>query len=351
MSVSRRTVHKGQTHRSAPTITMQAVVITGFGGTEHLVVREVARPVLREARQVLVRVRAAGLNRADILQRRGYYPAPSGVAADIPGLEFAGEVVETGGDVTEWTTGQHVFGITAGAAQAEYVLTHDDELAAVPDNLSWTEAAAVPEVFITAHDALFTQAHLTVGESLLVHAVGSGVGLAAVQLANHAGATIYGTSRTPDKITAARSYGLTAGITVGTDKEELVAAVKEWTHGAGVNVILDLVGAAYLSANLASLARLGRMLLVGTTAGARAELDFGLMLRQRLTLIGTVLRARTPAEKALATRLFVRDVVPLLASGAVRPTLDRVYPMHEIRAAHERLESNASFGKIVITLD
>ena len=329
---------------------MRAVVITAHGGVETLEVREVERPVAAGER-VRVRVRAAALNRADLLQRRGLYPAPPGVPADIPGLEFAGEVEQLGGDAMRCQVGQRVFGITGGGAQAEYVVVPESALAAVPENLSWTEAAAVPEAFITAHDALFTQGHLACGESVLIHAAGSGVGLAAIQLARSAGATAYGTARTPEKLERAREFGLSEGIAVVGDEPRLfVAAVQKWTTGAGVDLVLDLVGASYFAANLEAVALRGRLLLAGTMGGTTATIDFGLVIGKRLRLAGTVLRSRSTEEKARATRLFARHVVPLLARGDVRPVLDRVYPLDEVRAAHERLEANRSFGKIVLNV-
>ena len=329
---------------------MRAVQIVSHGGVEALSVREVAHPGQPLADRVLVRVHAAGLNRADILQRMGRYPAPQGFPQDIPGLEFAGSVEQIGEEVRNVRLGQRVFGITAGGAQAEYVVVPEAALVHVPANLTWAEAAAVPEVFITAHDALFSQAGLEMGESVLVHAAGSGVGTAAVQLAHAAGATVYGTSRTAEKLERARPFGLDEAVTVGSDATAFAEAVREWTNGAGVNVVLDLVGGAYLSANLEALAHRGRLMFVGTSAGASAELNLGIVMRKRLRLIGTVLRARSAEEKARATRRFAAHVVPLLASGRVRPVIDRVYPMEEVRAAHERLESNESFGKIVLLI-
>jgi putative PIG3 family NAD(P)H quinone oxidoreductase len=325
--------------------TMRAVVITAPGGAEVLQAQAVLRPAIETTGQVLVRVRAAGLNRADLLQRRGRYPAPQGFPQDMPGLEFAGEIVETNSAV--WQTGQRVFGITGGGGQAEYIVANAGELAEIPANLNWMEAAAVPEVFITAHDALFTQANLTAGESVLIHAIGSGVGLAAAQLAKAAGATVYGTSRSHDKIMRAAEY-ISDGVAIADGPQDFAVAVNKWTNGAGVQLVLDLVGASYFAANLAALARRGRMMLVGTTGGARAEFDFGTVMRKRLTITGTVLRTRTAAEKAEATRLFARDVLPLLASGTVRPVVDSVFPVSEVRAAHERLESNETFGKVVL---
>jgi NADPH2:quinone reductase len=330
---------------------MRAVKIVSHGGAESLSVREVARPGPPKADRVLVRVQAAGLNRADILQRMGHYPAPPSYPQDIPGLEFAGRVVQIGDEVRTLRVGQRVFGITAGGAQAEYVVVPEATLVEIPDNLNWTEAAAVPEVFITAHDALFTQAGLEMGERVLVHAAGSGVGTAAVQLAHAAGATVYGTSRSQEKLERAGPFGLDEAVAVGSAPAIFVEAVREWTKGAGVGVVLDLVGGAYLAANLEALATQGRLMFIGTTAGASAELNLSIVMRKRLKLIGTVLRARSLEEKARATRRFAAHVIPLLASGKVRPVIDRVYRMEEVRAAHERLESNESFGKVVLLIN
>lgn len=329
---------------------MRAVTIVSHGGAEGLQVRLVPRPADATADRVLVRVRASALNRADVLQRKGVYPAPLGAVQDILGLEFAGEVEQVGDEARIIRAGQRVFGITGGGAQAEYVSVPESALVEIPKNLDWAEAAAVPEVFITAHDALFTQAGLEMGERVLIHAAGSGVGTAAVQLAHAAGATVYGTSRTSQKLERVREYGLDEAITVGEDPTSFAAAVRELTNGAGVNVILDLVGGSYFKANLDALAKRGRMMLVGTTGGASAAFDFGTMMSKRLRLTGTVLRARSTEEKARATGRFATHVVPLLARGVVRPVIDKVYPMAEVSAAHERMESNESFGKIVLMI-
>lgn len=330
---------------------MKAVTITTHGGIEGLEVREVETPAPPAADRVRVRVRAAGLNRADVLQRMGHYPAPPGVPQNIPGLEFAGEVDEVGAQAGLWKIGQRVFGITGGGAQAEYLIVPENHLAEIPANLEWAEAAAVPEVFITAHDALFTRAKLRPGETMVVHAAGSGVGTAAIQLTRAAGAKAFGTSRTADKLERAREYGLTGAVVIKDDPSVFVKAAQEWTSGRGVNVIIDLVGAKYLEANLNALASQGRIVLVGTTAGTQAPLDFSTVMRKRLMIIGTVLRARGTEEKATATRLFANQVVPLLADGSVRPVIDRVYKLEEIREAHARMESNESFGKIVLLVE
>jgi len=328
---------------------MKAVVITNPGGVEALEIQEVDAPPLPTADRVRVRVRASALNRADILQRMGRYPPPPGAPSNIPGLEFAGEVDLVGPEVREWQTGDRVFGICAGGAHAEYVTVPSSHLASIPNSLDWVAAAAVPEVFITAHDSLFTQANLQPGETVLVHAVGSGVGTAAIQLIRSAGAKAFGTSRTKDKLDRAEEFGLAQSLVVG-DPVDVIEAVSAWTGGNGVDVVLDLVGAAYLEANLKALAMKGRMIQVGTTSGSRAMLDFGVMMSKRLTVRGTVLRARSIEEKATATRLFAKHVVPLLADGSVKPVIDRSYPLTEVREAHARMESNENFGKIVLVL-
>jgi putative PIG3 family NAD(P)H quinone oxidoreductase len=329
---------------------MKAVTIVKHGGPEGLEVREVDTPLEPVANRVRVRVHAAALNRADILQRLGRYPAPPGFPQNIPGLEFAGEVASIGSDVSNWKPGQRVFGITGGGAQAEFLIIPENQIAEIPAELDWAEAAAVPEAFITAHDALFTQAGLQSGETVLVHAAGSGVGTAAIQLARAAGAKVFGSSRTPEKLDRAKQYGLDGSVVIEGDTSVLVSAIREWTGGRGVDVILDLVGAEYLNANLSAIAPQGRIMLVGTTSGSKAMLEFGVVMSKRLTIRGTVLRARSPKEKARATGLFAKHVVPLLADGVVRPVIDNVYRLEEIREAHRRLESNESFGKVVLLI-
>ena len=330
---------------------MRAVTIVSFGGVEGLEVREVADATRATADRVRVRVRAAGLNRADILQRLGRYPAPPGYSQEIPGLEFAGEVVEVGEEARRWKVGDHVFGIIGGGGQAEFVTLPESHLAEIPTNLDWAEAASIPEVFMTAHDALFTQCGVKMGERVLIHAAGSGVGTAAIQLVRAAGAFAYGTSRTADKLEKAKEFGLTDSCVATSDPMQFAEAVKQWTNHEGVEVILDLVGAAYLKANLEAIGSKGRLIFVGTTSGAKAEIDYSIVMQKRLAVMGTSLRTRSIEEKATATRLFAEQVVPLLASGAVRPVIDRVFKMEEVRAAHERIESNESFGKVVLMID
>jgi NADPH:quinone reductase-like Zn-dependent oxidoreductase len=266
-------------------------------------------------------------------------------------MEFAGEVAEVGSSVRLWKPGQRVFGLIGGGAYAEYVVTHESLLAEIPANLDWIQAASVPEVFITAHDALWTQANLRPGESVLIHAVGSGVGLAAVQLTRAMQAVPYGTSRTADKIEQAKPLGLEAGLAVRENFDDLQAAAEKWTAGKGINVVLDLVGGPYVKASQKVMAKQGRMILVGTVAGGSYELDSRFVMGKRLQIRGTLLRARTLEEKFAATRLFAAEVVPLFASGVLRANVDSVFPMAEIAKAHQRLESNESFGKVVVTVE
>ena len=329
---------------------MRAVVITSHGGVGGIGVMEVESPPSPVADRVRVRVHGAGLNHADILQRRGSYPAPPGYPQNIPGLEFAGEVEAIGDAVGAWKIGDRVFGIIAGGAQAELVVVPESNLARVPTQLSWAEAGAMPEVFITAHDALFTRAGLQMGDRVLVHAVASGVGTAAVQLAHAVGATVYGTSRNADKLNRMRELklGMDESVAVGDAQAKFVEAVQKWTNGAGVDVILDLVGGSYFPPSLEALSIRGRIISVGTTAGAKSEIDLDLLKRKRAAIIGTMLRTRSIEEKADATRRFAAAVLPLVSRGRIRPVIDRVYPIDQVRDAHERLESNPSFGKIVL---
>src|SRR5437868_8819428 len=216
---------------------MKAVIITSFGGVAGLEIRDVPDAPRASIDRVRVRVRAAGLNRADILQRLGRYPAPPGFPQNIPGIEFAGEVAEVGDEVREWKVGDRVFGIVGGGGQAEYVTVPANHLARIPDRLDWAEAAAVPEVFMTAHDALFTQCGVTIGESVLIHAAGSGVGTAASQLVKAGGAFAYGTSRTADKVERAKEFGLVSSVVVNDDPMTFAKAASEWTNGVGVDVV------------------------------------------------------------------------------------------------------------------
>jgi putative PIG3 family NAD(P)H quinone oxidoreductase len=324
---------------------MKAIVIREPGGPEVLELREVPtpQPVRGEVR---VRVRATAVNRADLLQRRGMYPAPPGSPQDIPGLEIAGEVDAVGDAVTELGPGDRVFGLVGGGAYAENVVVHARTLARMPRDMSFNDAAAVPEAFLTAWDAAVAQAGLASGEVLLVSAVGSGVGTAAFQIAHAVGARALGTARSADKIGRARELGLKDGIVV--EKGAFAQEVLARTGGRGADVVLELVGGSYVAEDLACLAPKGRIVVVGTMAGTRIDFDLRGLMHKRASIRGTVLRARPLEEKILAAQALQRHIVPLFESGAVRPVVDRVVPLAQAAEAHRAIESNETFGKVVL---
>jgi len=329
---------------------MKAVVITRFGGPEVLEIQDVPAP-RPGPEEVLVRVHGTALNRADLLQRSGRYAAPPGVPENISGLEFAGEVTELGINVRRWSKGDRVMGIIGGGAHAEFVTAHQDAIAAVPANLDLSDAGAIPEVFITAHDAL-QQAEFEAGENVLVHAVGSGVGLAATQLVRALGGRAFGTSRTPDKIERAKAFGLELGYVVPEPGalSELSAFGKNATAGRGFDVVLDLNGGPYFAASLEAMALKGRIILIGGVAGDKTNVDLYQILGKRLHVIGTVLRARSLQEKIAITNAFAQEVTPLLEKGSIQPVIDSVFSLEQIRDAHRRLESNETFGKVVLII-
>jgi putative PIG3 family NAD(P)H quinone oxidoreductase len=295
---------------------------------------------------IRVRVHAAGLNRADLIQRRGQYPAPHGWPADIPGLEYAGEVEAVRPGVTRWKVGDRVMGLVGGGAQAEFLVVHQDEVLPIPAGLSYPEAAAIPEAFLTAYDALITRARLQAGQRVLIHAVGSGVGTAAAQIAKHLGATVLGTSRSGDKLARALVYGLDIGIETGS------TPFRD-TVGEPVNVVLDVLGGPSFSDNLAVLAPRGRLIMLGFLAGSRTDADLGPILRKRLEVIGTVMRTRGLEERIALVSEFASRMLPLFEprteqTAPLRPVLERTYPMAQLTDAHRVMEGNATFGKIVV---
>ncbi len=325
---------------------MKAVVITRFGGPEVLEIQERATPRAGPG-QVLVAVRAVGLNRADLLQRRGRYPAPPGVPADIPGLEYAGTVLEVGSGVTGRQAGDRVMGIVGGGAFAEYVVVHERETLPIPRVLSFEQAAAIPEAFITAFDALCLQCRMEVGDRIVVHAVGSGVGTAAIQLARASGCVTVGTSRTPDKLKAAVGLGLDHPVLVEDDRflDQALGVLE----GRRADIVMDFVGAPYLDQNLNLLRTGGQLVLVGLMGGGRGELPMGTLLTRRLQIRGTTLRTRPLEEKIRLARAFEARILPMFDTATLRPVLDRVLPMDEVRKAHEQMERNQTFGKVVLT--
>jgi putative PIG3 family NAD(P)H quinone oxidoreductase len=327
---------------------MRAVVIREPGGPEVLELRDMPSPEPSRG-EVRVRIRATAVNRADLLQRLGAYPAPPGSPAEVPGLEIAGEVDALGDGVTEFKAGERVFGLVGGGGYAEHIVVHARTLAPIPSGMTFREAAAVPEAFVTAWDAMVEQARLSAGDTVLVHAVGSGVGTAALQLAHAVGAKALGTARTPAKLERARELGLAHGIVV--ENTAFADAVLTRTQGRGVDVVLELVGGAYVSEDLTCLASRGRIVVVGAMAGREAALDLPLLMRKRAELRGTVLRARPLEEKILAAKALGHHIVPLLGSGAVRPIIDCVFPLDQAAEAHRRMQSNSTFGKIVLEVD
>lgn len=324
---------------------MQTIVIARPGGPDVLELRDVPEPMPGPG-QVRVRVEAAGVNRADVLQRLGRYPPPEGWPEDVPGLEYAGVVDGVGPGVERWSDGQRVMGLVGGGAYAEYVVVDERQPIPVPERLGATEAAAVPEVFLTAYDALFARLRARPGQTLLIHAVGSGVGTAALQLAKRSALTVIGTSRSAWKLERAAELGLDEGVDAsgGGWADEVLRR----TAGRGVDLVLDLVGAAYLAGNLRCLTTLGRHVVVGLPSGRAAELDLGTLLGKRLTLVGTALRSRSDDEKAVLVTEFARDVLPLLADGRARPIVHEVLPLERAADAHRLLEADATFGKVVL---
>ncbi len=326
---------------------MHAIVLPKPGpDPEALQYQEIPDPIAGPE-ELLVRVRAAALNRADLLQRRGGYPQPGPKPEhEILGLEFAGEVIAVGAATEGFAPGDRVMGLLAGGGYAEKVAIHHRLAMHVPANLSWIEAGATPEVYITAHDAL-VQGGLVAGERVLVHAVGSGVGVAAIQVAKAMGASlVIGTAGSDEKLARAAEIGLDIG--VNYRESDFAAAVATETGGRGVDVIVDVVGAEYLERNLKALAPKGRMTFVGLMGGSVTQVNLGLLLAKRLQLRGTVLRARPLEEKAYAVRAFEKSVLPHIASGRVKVVVDSVFPLARAADAHRHLEANANFGKVVL---
>jgi NADPH:quinone reductase len=311
---------------------MIAVTFLGAGGPEVMSVGERPDPVPLPS-EVLVRATHAGLNPADVVQRAGNYPAPPGSPADIPGLEVAGTIVACGEAVTTWRAGDRVFGLVGGGGLADMVTVHERHVARTPDDLTDREAAAVPEAFITAHDALFTSANLALGETLLVNGASGGVGTAAIQLGVASGVRVLANARS-------HREALT----------DLGAEPCQLSEAHGVDVVLELVGAANLPGSLEALAVRGRIIVVGTGAGADAELSLRALMGRRASLMGTVLRARPMEEKAAAVQAFAGAVVPHLAAGRVRPVIDRVFPIAEAAAAFDHLAAPGKLGKVLLEL-
>ncbi len=325
---------------------MRAVVLRSHGGPEVLQFEDVASPIIGE-QDVLVTVAATALNRADLLQRMGFYPNPFPSGPEIPGLEFAGTVAAIGDKVTAWSIGDRVMGITSGGAYAEQLAIHERQAMAVPSQMSLQDAAGIPEVFITAWDALVVQGGLTSGRWAMVHAGASGVGTAAIQICKAIGARIVVTC-SGGKVEACRALGADVVVDYGT--QDFVAEVATATGGAGVDVVLDVIGGDYVERNIASLAVKGHIIQVGVMAGKPVPLNIGLLLGKRASITGTVLRARPLEEKIAISQRFASEMLPLFSTGQLKPVIDSVYAFADIAKGHEYMASNGNVGKIVITV-
>lgn len=325
---------------------MRAVVLRSHGGPDVLQFEDVASPVIGE-QDILVTVAATALNRADLLQRMGFYPNPFPSGPEIPGLEFAGTVAAIGEKVTAWSVGDRVMGITSGGAYAEQLAIHERQAIAVPSGMSLQDAAGIPEVFITAWDALVVQGGLTSGRWAMVHAGASGVGTAAIQICKAIGARIVVTC-SGGKVNACRALGADVVVDYGT--QDFVAEVAAATGGAGVDVILDVIGGDYVERNIATLAVKGRIIQVGVMAGKPVPFNVGLLLGKRASITGTVLRARPLEEKIAISQRFASEMLPLFATSQLKPIIDSVYTFADIASAHEYMATNGNVGKIVITV-
>ena len=327
---------------------MRAVVLTEFGEPEVLRIADV--PVPRPASdEVLVRVHATALNRADLLQRRGFYPNPFPGAQDIPGMEFAGEVVTA---PSRFKPGDHVMGIVAGGAYAEYVTIPAAQAMRTPRGMSLADAAAIPEVFITAWDALVLQGGLKPGGTALVHAGASGVGTAAIQICRAMGARIIvtcsGARGGVDKMQACRDLG--ASLVIDYTTQDFAKEVADYTQGKGVDVVLDVIGGDYTVRNVACLAMKGRIIQVGTMAGPSKDFNVASLMGKRASIIGTVLRPRPKEEKIAVSQAFAEALLPDFDAGVLKPIIDKRFTLDQIVAAHRHMEANANVGKIVVTV-
>lgn len=324
---------------------MKAILMKEFGGTDVLYLGEHPDPVVGEG-ELLVRVRATALNRADLLQRRGLYPPPEGTP-NILGLEMAGDVVEVGPDVTGWSQGDRVCALLPGGGYAEYVSIPAEMAMRLPDSFGYEEGAAIPEVFLTAYSNLFWLGNLKPGQMVLTHAGASGVGTAAIQLIRESGANTLVTAGSQEKIDFCKELGALAGWNYR--EGSFAPWVKEQTDGKGVNLILDFVGAPYFADNVRSLAVDGRLIVIGTMGGSKVDgVNLADILSRRLQIIGTALRTRNVAEKIRLTQEFSAFALPRFSDARLRPIIDSVYDWHEVAKAHEYMESNRNIGKIVL---
>lgn len=324
--------------------TMTAMAIPTPGGPEALVPETRSVPVPRKG-EILVKVAAAGVNRPDVMQRKGYYPPPPG-APDIPGLEISGEVVALGEGVTRWALGDKLCALVSGGGYAEYCLAEEGAALPVPAGLSMREAAALPETFYTVWTNVFDLAGLKAGESFLVHGGTSGIGTTAIQLAKAFGATVFATAGSAEKCEVCRTLG--ADLAIDYKTQDFVAEVKEATGGKGANVILDMVGGSYIARNYEAAAPLGRIVQIAFMEGSKVEIDYMRLMLKRLSHMGSTLRSRPGAEKAKIAASLKEHVWPLIAAGTVKPVLDSSFPLADAAKAHARMETSAHVGKIML---
>src|SRR5712675_1149643 len=325
---------------------MTVIAIRSPGAPEMLVPEQ--RPVTPPGEgEVLVKVAAAGVNRPDVAQRQGNYPPPKG-ATDIPGLEIAGEVVALGPGVRRWKLGDKVMALVVGGGYAEYCSAHESHCLPVPASLSMVEAAAIPETFFTVWHNTFERGRLAAGETLLVHGGSSGIGTVAIQLAKAFGARVVTTAGSAEKCQACRKLG--ADVAVNYKTEDFVAATKAATGGKGAEVILDMVGGDYIERNYEAAAVEGRIVQIAFQGSPKATVDFRRIMLKLLTHTGSTLRARSVADKGAIARAVETNVLPLLASGRVRPVMDSTFPLRKAADAHARMETSAHIGKIVLVV-
>lgn len=324
---------------------MQAIIITQPGAPEVLQVAERPIPVCA-AGEVLVKVAAAGINRPDVAQRKGNYPPPANAPQDIPGLEIAGTITQVGANVTRWQIGDSVCALVTGGGYAEYCNVPEEQCLPIPKNLTFTEAASLPETFFTVWSNVFDRGQLKPGETLLVHGGSGGIGITAIQMAAAMGGTVYTTAGTNEKCRFCETLGATKAINYKT--ENFANMLKQFTDGKGADVILDSLGGDYMAPNLQSLADDGRLVLINTVKGKDVQADLSLVMRKRLTITGSTLRARDVAFKSAIARQLEKNIWPLLASQKIKPVIYRVFPFAQAADAHKLMESSEHMGKIVL---
>lgn len=327
---------------------MKAIVITQPGAPEVLQLAERPKPTFT-TEEVLVKVAAAGINRPDVFQRKGNYPPPVGAPQDIPGLEIAGTIVEVGANVTHWKIGDKVCALVVGGGYAEYCNVPAGQCLPIPENLSFIEAASLPETFFTVWSNVFDRGHLQKGESLLIHGGSSGIGVTAIQMAKALGSTVYVTAGSDEKCKFCEELGATKAINYKT--ENFADIIKKLTNNKGVDVILDMIGGDYTAPNLQALAEEGRLVFINTMKGKDVNIDLSVVMRKRLTITGSMLRSREVSFKAAIAQNLEKNIWPLLQSGEIKPIIYKVFPAEQAAAAHQLMESSEHIGKIVLSFE